>query len=68
MQNFKFFQILKLQRLFILLSWYPGCVAEAFHARFPVSVKKKKKKKKKMTRFAASVFGRRSKMSEDYVK
>ena len=31
---------------------------EAFHARFPVSVKKKKK----VTRFGASIFGRRWKM------
>ena len=37
-----------------MLPWAP----EAFHARFPVSVKKKKK----VTRLAARVFGRRPKM------
>ena len=35
----------------LMLPWVP----EAFHARFPVSVKK-------VTRFAARVFGRRPKM------
>ena len=68
MQNFKFFfsnlEVTKTVYFTLMIPWVRArglsCAVSGFG--------KKKKRKKRMTRFAASVFGRRSKMSEDYVK